>query len=286
MPEVFLWLISEPEAIRTRCSGVRPSLLFRFTGTLYFSDCAVTHALRSKNTKTLNFLLTECGEETRDEIAAPETLIQAVKLGDIQLIQLLLDAGADIDGVHDDKTPLMSAVHIEVIDFLLSKGADVNFKTSTTPLINVLSRNYFNDINSTFYPKLNSNEIDQHIIHVIDVFLKNGASLEDNDDYGNTALIKSAQGSFSVEVLKYLLDKGADVNQKDCWGLTALHVAAESHKLDFVEVLLKYHHRGYVTYKDSALDAALESSFTNAARVLLDHGAELDSTSPKPWGTR
>ncbi|KAI8746594.1 serine/threonine-protein phosphatase 6 regulatory ankyrin repeat subunit A-like [Biomphalaria glabrata] len=205
------------------------------------ADCAVTQALRSKNTKTLNFLLTECGEETRAEIATPETLIQAVKLGDIQLIQLLLDAGAYIDGVHDDKTPLMSAVHIEVIEFLLSKGADVNFTTSTTAIINALFGDYFNDINLTFRPKLNSNEMDQHIIHVIEVFLKNGANLEDNDYHGNTALIKSAQGSFSIEVLKYLLDKGADVNQKDCLGLTALHNAAtESHKLDFVEVLLEY----------------------------------------------
>ncbi|XP_055892148.1 ankyrin repeat and KH domain-containing protein mask-1-like [Biomphalaria glabrata] len=203
------------------------------------ADCAVTQALRSKNTKTLNFLLLECGEETRAEITTPETFIQAVKIGDLEVIQTLLDAGADIDGVHEDKTPLMSAVQIDVIDFLLSKGADVNFKTFNTPLINALTRDYYNDINSTFRPQINSNEIDQYILHVIDLFLKNGANLEDYNEHGITALIESAQSSFGVEVLKYLLDKGADINQKDCLGLTALHRAAESHKLDFLEVLLK-----------------------------------------------
>uniref|UniRef100_A0A2C9KYM9 Uncharacterized protein n=1 Tax=Biomphalaria glabrata TaxID=6526 RepID=A0A2C9KYM9_BIOGL len=241
------------------------------------ADCAVTQALRSKNTKTLNFLLTECGEETRAEIATPETLIQAVKLGDIQLIQLLLDAGAYIDGVHDDKTPLMSAVHIEVIEFLLSKGADVNFKTSTTAIINALSRDYLNDINLTFRPKLNSNEIDQHIIHVIGVFLKNGANLEDNDYHGNTALIKSAQGSFSVEVLKYLLDKGADVNQKDCWGLTALHAAAESHKLDFVEVLLKYNVPVNLKSDEGLTPLHLAVRDVNTVRFFLENQANVNA---------
>ncbi|XP_055891865.1 ankyrin-2-like [Biomphalaria glabrata] len=221
------------------CSFTNAARVLLDHGAEMDADCAVTQALRSKNKKTLSFLLLECGEETRAEIAIPETLIRAVKLGDIQLIQILLDAGADIDGVHDDKTPLMSAVCTEVIDFLLSKGANVNFKTSTTPLINVLSRDYFNNVNSTFHTKLNFNEINQYILHVIDLFLKNGANLEDYNKYGCTALIESAQCSFGVEVLKYLLDKGADVNQQNCLGLTALHNAAESHKLDFLEVLLK-----------------------------------------------
>uniref|UniRef100_A0A2C9JMP0 Uncharacterized protein n=1 Tax=Biomphalaria glabrata TaxID=6526 RepID=A0A2C9JMP0_BIOGL len=232
--EVVQLLIASGSDINHRnTSGMSPLWVLLDHGAELDADCAVTQALRSKNTKTL------CGEETRAEIATPETFIQAVKIGDLEVIQTLLDAGADIDGVHEDKTPLMSAVHINVIDFLLSKGADVNFKTFNTPLINALTRDYYNDIKSTFHTKLNLNEIDQYILHVIDLFLKNGADLEDYNEHGITALIESAQSSFGVEVLKYLLDKGADINQKDCLGLTALHRAAESHKLDFLEVLLK-----------------------------------------------
>ncbi|KAI8746550.1 ankyrin repeat domain-containing protein 50 [Biomphalaria glabrata] len=203
------------------------------------AECAVTQALKSDNTRTLMYLLTECAEQTKAVIVKPETLIQAVQLGDIQFIQLLLDAGADIDGVHDNKTPLMSAVHIEVINFLLNKGADVHFKTNTTPLINLFSCRYFNYKSSTFHPQLSSKEMEEQIIHVIDLFLRNGAKLEDTDENGCTALIKSVTGSPSVEVLKYLIDKGAEVNRQDNKGLTALHIASKYCTFDFVNVLIK-----------------------------------------------
>ncbi|KAK0051497.1 ankyrin repeat domain-containing protein 50 [Biomphalaria pfeifferi] len=200
------------------------------------AECAVTQALKSNNTKTLMYLLTECTEQIKAMIVKPETLIQAVQLGEIQFIQLLLDSGADIDGVHYNKTPLMSAVHIEVINFLLNKGADVNLKTNTTPLINAISCRYFNYKKLTFHSQLSSKEIEEQTIHVIDLFLRNGAKLEDTDEIGCTALIKSP----SVEVLKYLIDKGAEVNRQDNKGLTALHIASKYCTFDFVNVLIKY----------------------------------------------
>uniref|UniRef100_A0A2C9K523 Uncharacterized protein n=1 Tax=Biomphalaria glabrata TaxID=6526 RepID=A0A2C9K523_BIOGL len=204
------------------------------------SDCAVTQAFKSKNMKTLYFLLTECAEATKAVMLKPETLIRAVKLGDIQLIQILLEAGADIDGVHNNMTPLMSAFDIEVIKFLLNKGANVNFKTTTTALIYALSWDYFDDINSTIRPKLSPIEMEEKMLPVINLFLKHGANLEDSVDYGCTALMDSAKGYFSTEILKYLIHTGTDVNQSDELGLTALHGAATYHKLDFAEALLKH----------------------------------------------
>ncbi|KAK6983466.1 ankyrin repeat and KH domain-containing protein 1 [Biomphalaria glabrata] len=204
------------------------------------SDCAVTQAFKSKNMKTLYFLLTECAEATKAVMLKPETLIRAVKLGDIQLIQILLEAGADIDGVHNNMTPLMSAFDIEVIKFLLNKGANVNFKTTTTALIYALSWDYFDDINSTIRPKLSPIEMEEKMLPVINLFLKHGANLEDSVDYGCTALMDSAKGYFSTEILKYLIHTGTDVNQSDELGLTALHGAATYHKLDFAKALLKH----------------------------------------------
>ncbi|KAK0047855.1 ankyrin repeat and KH domain-containing protein 1 [Biomphalaria pfeifferi] len=204
------------------------------------ADCAVAQAFKSKNTKTLSFLLTECAETTKAVMRKPETLIRAVKLGDIQLIQILLEAGADIDGVHNNMTPLMSAFDIDVIKFLLNKGANVNFKTTTTALIYALSWDYFADITlTTGDPNLTPIEIEEKMLPVIDLFLKHGANLEDSDDCGCTALMDSAKGYFSTEILKYLIHKGTDINRKDDEGLTALHSAATNHKLDFAEAFLK-----------------------------------------------
>ncbi|KAI8746561.1 ankyrin repeat and KH domain-containing protein 1 [Biomphalaria glabrata] len=197
--------------------------------------CAVSKALMRKKTRTLNFLLKECAE-----VKNPETLIRAVKLGDIELIQFLLDAGADIDGVHDDKTPLMSAVHIEVFNFLLKKGADVNFKTNTTPLINALSQNNFKDVRPVFYGKLDFINTEEKMFRVVDTLVKNGANLDDTNQYGYTALAECVVNRLGVNVLKHLLEKGAGVNRRSKHGWTALHVAALDNQYDCAETLLEY----------------------------------------------
>ncbi|KAK6983468.1 ankyrin repeat and KH domain-containing protein 1 [Biomphalaria glabrata] len=203
------------------------------------AECAVTQAFKSKNMKTLYFLLTECVEATEAVVRKPESLIQAVELGDIQLIQLLLDAGANINGAYENKTPLMSTVNIEVIRFLLNKGANINLKTTTTALIYAVSWDYFLD-NLTSDPQLRYEEIKEKILPVIDLYLKNGANLEDYNNHGCTALMESVKGFFSAEVLKYLLHTGTDINRKDDEGFTALHGAATHNKLDFAEAFLKY----------------------------------------------
>ncbi|KAK6983562.1 ankyrin repeat and KH domain-containing protein 1 [Biomphalaria glabrata] len=191
---------------------------------------AVLKALRSKNSMTVNFLMKECVEVNK-----PETLIRVVKLEDIQLIQLLLDAGVDIDGVHDNKTPLMSTIHIKVINFLLSKGANVNFKTNTTPLINAISWDYL-----AANQRLNPKEMEEQLLLSIETFLKNGANLEDTDVNGFTPLTASVKKGLGVAVLKYLLEKGADVNRRNKNGLTALHIAVMTKQFDCAETLLKY----------------------------------------------
>uniref|UniRef100_A0A182ZQC9 Uncharacterized protein n=1 Tax=Biomphalaria glabrata TaxID=6526 RepID=A0A182ZQC9_BIOGL len=197
--------------------------------------CAVLKALMRKKTRTLNFLLKECAE-----VIKPETLIRAVKLGDIELIQALLDAGADIDGVHDDKTPLMSAVHIEVFNFLIKKGADVNFKTNTTPLINALSQNNFEDVRRSLYVTLDVINTEEKLFRVVDTLVKNGANLEDTNENGYTALEISIGSRLGVRGLKLLLEKGAEVNRKNKHGWTALHVAAMADEYDCAETLLEY----------------------------------------------
>ncbi|XP_055891224.1 ankyrin repeat domain-containing protein 50-like [Biomphalaria glabrata] len=221
---------------------------------------AVFKALRSKNSMTVDFLMKECVEVNK-----PETLIRAVELGNIELIQLLLDAGADIDGVHDNKTPLMSTIHIEVINFLLSKGANVNLRTNTTPLINAISWDYL-----AADQRLNPKEMEEQLLLSIETFLKNGAVLEDTDDYGCTALIASVQSSLGVAVLKYLVEKGADVNRRNKNDWTALHIAVMTKQFDCAETLLKYgadvNLNCYVT-GDSGQDEIREKS---ALSIVLD----------------
>ncbi|KAK6983585.1 ankyrin repeat and KH domain-containing protein 1 [Biomphalaria glabrata] len=201
-------------------------------------EYAVTQALLSNNIKVLKFLLTECAEATKAVVKNPETFIRAVKSGSLQNIQLLLDKKVDINRVHLSRTPLMNAIHTKVINYLIRKGASVNLKTSTTALINVFSSKYCFDVYSAFHKSCKMRE--QQILRVITTLLKNGATLDDKDELGSTALIASVCSNLSVKVLKYLLYKGANVNQRNNDGHSALHRAAANSKRDFVEVLLKH----------------------------------------------
>uniref|UniRef100_A0A2C9K305 Uncharacterized protein n=1 Tax=Biomphalaria glabrata TaxID=6526 RepID=A0A2C9K305_BIOGL len=209
-------------------------------------EYAVTQALLSNNIKVLNFLLTECAEATKAVVKNPETFIRAVKSGNLQNIQLLLDKKVDINRVHLSRTPLMNAIHTKVINYLIRKGAYVNLKTSTTALINVFSSKYCFDVYSAFHKSCKMRE--QQILRVITTLLKNGATLDDKDELGSTALIASVCSNLSVKVLKYLLYKGANVNQRNNDGHSALHRAAANSKRDFVEVLLK--HGAHVNVKN------------------------------------
>ncbi|XP_055893012.1 ankyrin repeat and KH domain-containing protein mask-1-like [Biomphalaria glabrata] len=241
------------------------------------AERAFTQALKERNTKTLMYLLTECAEQTKAVRQKPEVLIEAVKIGDIHLIQLLLDAGADIDGVHNDETPLMSAVHIEVINLLLNKGASVNLKTNTTPLINLFSWKFRSHFSSTLNPKLTHEEMNKQLLVLIGMFLENGANVDATDEHENTALTQSVRNKCGLKVLKYLLDRGADVNQKDSYGSTALHFAAFYEKRDFVAFLLK--HGALVNVKRcdgcTPLHEAVED--VDKVKILLENQADVNA---------
>lgn len=75
---------------------------------------------------------------------ADTELERAAKAGQLDKVQALVEAGADVNGVDAEtiweRTPLMVAVtggHLEVVRYLLSKGADVTRQgdaTGTSPL--------------------------------------------------------------------------------------------------------------------------------------------------------
>ena len=57
-------------------------------------------------------------------------LAEAVKLSDVRMVKMLLDAGADVEGAnHDGQTALMLAIkaaELPIVEMLLKAGANVN----------------------------------------------------------------------------------------------------------------------------------------------------------------
>eukprot|EP00177_Eucheuma_denticulatum_P005309 GFKZ01009656.1.p2 GENE.GFKZ01009656.1~~GFKZ01009656.1.p2 ORF type:complete len:180 (+),score=26.58 GFKZ01009656.1:89-628(+) len=89
---------------------------------------------------------------------------------------------------------------------------------------------------------------------------------------GNKALhLCSANGH--VDMVRLLLDHGADVNATNMSGSTALHYASLNGRLEVVQELVKYKARAVVENKfaKTALDEARAGRKDLVAKFLLDH---------------
>ena len=79
-----------------------------------------------------------------------------------------------------------------------------------------------------------------------------------------------------VKVLEYLLNKGANPNEQDENGFTALHFAVQENSPDIVEILLK--HKADVCLSDRFGNCALMRGRLNTSpeifKLLLKYGAD------------
>jgi ankyrin repeat protein len=119
----------------------------------------------------------------------------------IRLIQLLLDAGANVN--EHEYSPLMAAASCrepELVKILLSVGADPNAQSEggTTPLM-------FAIMESEWFP---SNQNHSNIIPVLQLLLQAGACIDDEDDFGLTPLDEAAMGC-NTDLVQFLLENGA-----------------------------------------------------------------------------
>ena len=136
--------------------------------------------------------------------------------------QDLLEAGADIDVKHNNGcTALFTAARdddVETLEFLIDNGATVDKK----------------------------NRFDETALHATCGFGsgKSASILLDNDAkadvqaFGRTPLLLAAQtGNFST--VKYLAQRGADINWEDCHGRRAIHWCAANGTYDDLENLIR-----------------------------------------------
>ncbi|XP_037681141.1 2-5A-dependent ribonuclease [Choloepus didactylus] len=205
-------------------------------------------------------------------------LIEAVQKRNIQLVQNLLERGADVNFQEVDGgwTPLHNAVQLgseDMVELLLQHGADPcrRKKNGATPfLVAGIVGN----------------------VKLLDLFLSKGSEVNECDLNGFTAFMEAAVYG-KVDALKFLHENGAEVNlgrktkedQKKLrkGGATALMDAAEHGHVDALKVLLD-EMGAAVNARDNmgrnaliyALMSSREENVEAIARLLLDHGADVN----------
>jgi ankyrin repeat protein len=221
-----------------------------------------------------------------EDIVGVVPLYLAVENGKLEVAELLISNGADVNKESEGVTPLISATingDLKLIELLISNGADVNKGRSIfwggTPLQFAVHKGY---------------------LEIMKILISHGADVNKEDGVvGFTplhyALISSEELSTitgvdqpdqhpRVEIVQELISHGADVNTRDSGGRSALDMASESGFYENVRQLVfngadinkKNPDDGANTALGYAIDSPSEPDKMKIVKFLISEGAEYD----------
>ncbi len=149
----------------------------------------------------------------------------SILLESIELVQFMLEHGANVNSVNKQVYPGYTALHfaasvgnVEIVQLLINSGSDINAQSThyETPL------------------HLASACGNTEIVHIL---LTRGAKIIAKDIVGDTPLHYAA-GSGNIEIVKLLRDSGADIHAKNTLGHKPLQSAYLYQKTDVAGYLV------------------------------------------------
>uniref|UniRef100_A0A8C2IHQ2 Ankyrin repeat and KH domain containing 1 n=1 Tax=Cyprinus carpio TaxID=7962 RepID=A0A8C2IHQ2_CYPCA len=266
---------ADPEVLRRLTSSVSCALdeaaaaltRMRAENTLNASQAdnrSLAEACSDGDVNAVRKLLDE-GRSVNEHTEEGESLLcLACSAGYYELAQVLLAMHANVEdrGIKGDITPLMAAAsggYVDIVKLLLVHGADVNAQSSTgnTALTYACAGGF---------------------LDVVKVLLKEGANIEDHNENGHTPLMEAASAGH-VEVSRVLLEYGAGINtHSNEFKESALTLACYKGHLDMVRFLLEagadQEHK--TDEMHTALMEACMDGHVEVARLLLDSGAQVN----------
>ena|GEM_PF-2038689 len=135
----------------------------------------------------------------------------------VEVIKFLVSRGADLNAKHSDGGGTMlhcaawNNTNAEVLKYLISQGADIN----------AIQYNYMTPLHSAASNNTN--------IEVLQYLISQGADVNASNGIVSPLSLAS-QRNANAEILKHLISKGANVNSRDNAGRTALDYASTEEK--------------------------------------------------------
>ena len=199
-------------------------------------------------------------------------LVAALGRRHLQTARHLLHNGAHMDVRDESKlTPLMNAAwygDLEMVQVLLDFGADVHAldPNNWTPI-------HFVPQGSQSFDILHHGP--QMLADIARLLLEHRADVNAETRYGSTPLHVAVEWE-TVEVVRVLLEHGANVGAEDNEGITPLHGAAEYGRVEVVRVLLE--HGANVGAEDNGGRTPFQIASTKGddeiMKLLSEHGAK------------
>lgn len=225
-------------------------------------------------------------------------LMAATMAKDLDMIKLLLEAGADpLAEDNDYRTAISLGVSIkfkEGIDLLLEHGADINMVTQTfsgdsmlhqaipsaeAEMIDFLiSRGAAIDaVNKSGMTPLHV-AVENNRLDVVRLLVNKGASIENKNQDAFSPLHLAVEKGF-LDIAVFFLDQGADIKTKDRRRFTPLHSAVMLGNAEMVKLLIE--RSADIAFKDkegrTPLHLAAETGNMNIAQQLVDKGSDIEA---------
>lgn len=272
---------------------------------------------KSINRSNLMKKLIECGADVNIKHLNNEysALINAICSNEIEIVKLLLDAGANVNDKVANCSPLMKAVkygYLKIIDVLIKAGAEYSDEEKEKIDKLIEERNDINFVNryeqTSLFLAISSKDVKlaklliekgadinkenrwgtpliaalkNHYIELVSLMIEKGANVDGRDiDTGNTALVLSLQNNH-IEIAKLLIEKGADINDKDTYtGDTGLILALKGNHIEIAELLIEK--GANINYKNprtnqTIFSLTLEKKNLEMLGLLIEKGVNITS---------
>jgi len=218
----------------------------------------LSRAARSGHLKMVDLLLQRGAPIDARDLSGATALYVAAERGQVAVVQRLIDKGADakLKG-RSGTSPLAAAAFAgrnQVVKMLLAYGADgqVADDTGKPPIVYAAASG-----NLDIVRQLLTQGLDVNARYANDLTLLMWASGPDQS-------VAEAQ---ALELVSYLVDAGARIDDRDDRGRTALMIAAEGNHAEIAQLLLK--HGADPSVRDKAGKRAADLTALSALREAL-----------------
>ncbi|XP_059162586.1 ankyrin repeat domain-containing protein 17-like [Physella acuta] len=240
-------------------------------------SAVLTSIVRGNKIESLVFVIEQFKSDVsfQIELKGTQLLNIAAEKGYKEIIRLLVQEGANVNASHDYKSPLMSATDPNVMELLIELGADVNvifekYGTSYSTLTSILNESKM----------VCNNDI---LLERVNVLLQNGANVNVEDKAGNTPLMVASKKLDKKEVMRALLQAGADINKRNNNGDSALHFATNGESIESAKVLLEF--KADINLKNyigqTPLFSSLPRSYMQMIEFMLENNANVNDADTK-----
>lgn len=231
----------------------------------------VSSSIEKAIRKDILELLLKAGADAneRDNDEGGTLLHTAVVMDEKDIVELLLREGANPNLPYCGIPPICSAIvsnNKELISLLLKAGSDPNF----------MVEGYGNTQSFLWEAVFNNRDIE-----IIRMLIDASADVNAISDKG-VSVLESGLAIGNCEVIELLLKSGANPNKQDVtYGYTLLMLAIIYNHLDIVKMLLQYGADPKIIAKDgkTALDFAYEKGYLDIAELIQSHCNKTDSAS-------